>query len=109
MGFLTDLIGDLRRRLERDPLDESGLRSIAMPPPPPRPFEDALRGTPPALIGEYKRSSPSAGAIAEPDPASQARGYQGGGAAAGSRPSARSGLRRASPCCGRISWSTPRR
>jgi indole-3-glycerol phosphate synthase len=82
MGFLTDLIGDLRRRLERDPLDESGLLAIAMHLPPPRPFEDALRGTPPALIGEYKRSSPSAGAIAEPDPASQARAYQEGGAAA---------------------------
>jgi indole-3-glycerol phosphate synthase len=82
MGFLTDLIGDLRRRLERDPLDESGLLAVAMHLPPPRPFEDALRGTPPALIAEYKRSSPSAGAIAEPDPASQARAYQEGGAAA---------------------------
>ena len=82
MGFLTDLIGDLRRRLERDPLDESGLLAIAMHLPPPRPFEDTLRGTPPALIGEYKRLSPSAGTIAEPDPASQARAYQEGGAAA---------------------------
>jgi indole-3-glycerol phosphate synthase len=82
MGFLTDLIGDLRRRLERDPLDESGLLAVAMHLPPPRPFEDALRGTPPALIAEYKRSSPSAGPIAGPDVASQARAYDEGGAAA---------------------------
>ena len=82
MGFLTDLVGDLRRRLERDPLDESGLLAVAMHLPPPRPFEDALRGTPPALIAEYKRASPSAGAIAEPDVASQARAYEEGGAAA---------------------------
>jgi indole-3-glycerol phosphate synthase len=82
MGFLTDLLGDLRRRLERDPLDESGLLAVAMHLPPPRPFEHALREAPPALIAEYKRSSPSAGAIAEPEIASQARAYEEGGAAA---------------------------
>jgi indole-3-glycerol phosphate synthase len=82
MGFLTDLLDDLRRRLERDPLDESGLLAVAMHLPPPRPFEDALRAAPPALIAEYKRSSPSAGAIADPDIASQARAYEEGGAAA---------------------------
>jgi indole-3-glycerol phosphate synthase len=82
MGFLTDLLDELRRRLERDPLDESGLLALAMHLPPPRPFEGALRSAPPALIAEYKRSSPSAGAIAEPDVASQARAYEEGGAAA---------------------------
>ena len=82
MGFLTDLLDDLRRRLERDPLDEPGLLALAMHLPPPRPFEDALRSAPPALIAEYKRSSPSAGAISEPDVASQARTYEEGGAAA---------------------------
>ena len=82
MGFLTDLVGDLRRRLELDPLDESGLLAIAMHLPPPRPFEGSLRRTPPAVIAEYKRSSPSAGAIAEPDVAGQARAYEEGGAAA---------------------------
>jgi len=82
MGFLTDLLDDLRRRLEHDPLDEPGLLALAMHLPPPRPFEDALRSGPPALIAEYKRSSPSAGAIAEPDVASQARAYEEGGAAA---------------------------
>ena len=39
MGFLTDLVDDLRRRLERDPLDESSLMGRAMQLPPPRPFE----------------------------------------------------------------------
>jgi indole-3-glycerol phosphate synthase len=82
MGFLTDLLDDLRRRLEHDPLDEPGLLALAMHLPPPRPFEDALRSAPRALIAEYKRSSPSAGAIAEPDVASQARAYEEGGAAA---------------------------
>ena len=82
MGFLTDLLDDLRRRLERDPLDEPGLLALAMHLPPPRPFEGALRSAPPALIAEYKRSSPSAGAISEPDVASQARAYEEGGAAA---------------------------
>jgi indole-3-glycerol phosphate synthase len=82
MGFLTDLLDDLRRRLERDPLDEPGLLALAMHLQPPRPFEDALRSAPPALIAEYKRSSPSAGAISEPDVASQARAYEEGGAAA---------------------------
>ena len=82
MGFLTDLVGDLRRRLELDPLDESGLLAIAMHLPPPRPFEGSLRRTRPAVIAEYKRSSPSAGAIAEPDVAGQARAYEEGGAVA---------------------------
>lgn len=82
MGFLTDLVGDLRRRLERDPLDESELLAIAMHLPPPRPFEGSLRRTRPAVIAEYKRSSPSAGVIAEPDVAGQARAYEEGGAAA---------------------------
>ena len=82
MGFLTDLVDDLRRRLERDPLDESELLAIAIHLPPPRPFEGSLRRTGPAVIAEYKRSSPSAGAIAEPDVAGQARAYEEGGAAA---------------------------
>jgi indole-3-glycerol phosphate synthase len=82
MGFLGDLVDDVRRRLERKPLDESVLMARAQQLPPPRPFEQALReAVPPAIIAEYKRSSPSAGEIAEPDLATQARAYEAGGAA----------------------------
>src|ERR687898_905248 len=41
MGFLTDLVGDLRRRLEREPLDESRLLAIAVLTEPTR-FDGAL-------------------------------------------------------------------
>jgi indole-3-glycerol phosphate synthase len=51
--------------------------------PPARSFAGALwSASPPAVIAEVKRSSPSAGAIAEVDPAAQARAYEDAGAAA---------------------------
>ena len=83
MGFLTDLVDDLRLRLERDPLDESSLMDRAMQLPPPRPFEEALRdASPPAVIGEFKRSSPSGGAISDADLSTRVRAYRAGGAVA---------------------------
>ena len=83
MGFLTEITDDVRRRLVRSPLDESGLMALALRLPPTRPFDDALRTDhPPAVIAEIKRSSPSAGKIAEADPAARARAYEGAGAAA---------------------------
>jgi indole-3-glycerol phosphate synthase len=83
MGFLTEIVDDARRRLERNPLDESALMALALRLPPARPFVDALRvGPAPAVIAEIKRSSPSAGRIAEADPGARARAYDAGGAAA---------------------------
>lgn len=80
MGFLSDLVRELRERLDREPLDASALLQRAMASPPPRPFEDALRSASPAVIAEVKRASPSAGPIADRDPAAQARAYEAGGA-----------------------------
>ncbi|MGZ8613016.1 MAG: indole-3-glycerol phosphate synthase TrpC [Actinomycetota bacterium] len=83
MGFLTEIVDDVRRRLERRPLDESRLMGLALRLPPSRPFAAALRDAPgTAVIAEVKRSSPSAGWIADADPGERARAYEGGGAAA---------------------------
>lgn len=82
MGFLTDLVDDLRRRLDRDPLDDAALLARARARPPARGFETALAARTPAIIAEVKRASPSAGAIAaDADPIRQATAYRDGGAA----------------------------
>ncbi|HXJ64718.1 MAG TPA: indole-3-glycerol phosphate synthase TrpC [Actinomycetota bacterium] len=83
MGFLTDLVARVRRDLERAPLDEGALYARCMSLPPARDFAGALRGAPgTAVIAEVKRSSPSAGAIAEVDPRALAATYERAGAAA---------------------------
>ncbi|MFL5737227.1 MAG: indole-3-glycerol phosphate synthase TrpC [Actinomycetota bacterium] len=82
MGFLSDLVSRRRAELEERPLDDESLRVAAASAPPAKDFEAALRGPGVALIAEVKRSSPSAGAIAETEPEERARTYTRGGAAA---------------------------
>jgi indole-3-glycerol phosphate synthase len=84
MGFLSELVAERRRELERHPLDDSMLLARALAVPRARDFVGALRAHAgrQAVIAEVKRASPSAGMIAERDPAEQARAYASAGAAA---------------------------
>ncbi len=83
MGFLSEKVDDVRRRLERHPIDESKLMALALGLPPTRGFAGALWSAEgPAVIAEVKRASPTAGAIADTDPAERAREYERAGAAA---------------------------
>ena len=83
MGFLSETVAEVRRRLERSPLDASRLMALALAMPPARGFAAALRAAaPPAVIAEVKRASPSAGTIADVDAAARARAYERAGAAA---------------------------
>jgi indole-3-glycerol phosphate synthase len=82
MGFLSDLVAELRTELAAQPPDDSALRTAAASAPAVRNFEAALRDHGVAVIAEVKRSSPSAGAIAETDPEERAAAYERGGAAA---------------------------
>jgi len=83
VGFLSELVARVRRELELHPLDEGALYARCMSLPPARDLERALRDEPgTAVIAEVKRSSPSAGAIAEVDPRAQAAAYERAGASA---------------------------
>lgn len=81
MGFLSDLVAERRRHLERHPLDDSILLARALAMPEARDFLGALRAHVPAAIAEVKRASPSAGEIADRDPGVQAKAYAAAGAA----------------------------
>lgn len=83
MGFLSDLLDELRRDLDRDPIDESRLMARVTAMPSSRDFARALRAAdPPAVIAEVKRTSPSAGRIADADPGRLGAAYEAGGATA---------------------------
>ncbi|MEX2275232.1 MAG: indole-3-glycerol phosphate synthase TrpC [Actinomycetota bacterium] len=83
MGFLSDLVADLRRDLEMHPLDDSALMARVVSSPPPRDFVGVLRAAQiPAVIAEIKRASPSAGPIAQTDAGRQAELYAAAGASA---------------------------
>jgi indole-3-glycerol phosphate synthase len=82
MGFLTDIVGRVRRDLDEHPLPEGTLLLRTQAAPPPVDMEEALRRPGMGLIAEVKRASPSAGEIAEADPGRQAARYQEGGARA---------------------------
>ena len=85
MGFLSDVVADVRRELARAPLDESRLMARILAMPPTRDFAASLHdsaGPSPKVIAEVKRSSPSAGRLADPDPGEQAAAYEEAGASA---------------------------
>lgn len=82
MGFLSELVLERRREMDRRPLDDATLLARAMALPPPRGFVGALRARAPAVIAEVKRASPSAGPIADRDAGEWARAYAAAGAAA---------------------------
>ena len=85
MGFLSDVVADVRSELARAPLDESRLMARILALPPTRDFTASLGGAigpSPKVIAEVKRSSPSSGRLADPDPGEQAAAYEEAGASA---------------------------
>lgn len=87
MGFLSDLVAQVRADLRHDPIDVAVLHAAVSDAPEPRNLGWVLRGYAQedgiAVIAEVKRASPSAGPIAsDADPVLQATAYDVGGASA---------------------------
>ena len=84
MNVLQKILAHKRAELElrtaRIPLAQIRRRALAAAPP--RDFSSALSGPGLAVIAEIKRASPSAGRIADLDPAAVAANYESAGAAA---------------------------
>lgn len=82
MSVLQEITAQRRADVRGRTRELADLRARAADQPPARIFGAALRGDGLQLIAEIKRASPSAGPIADTDPAERARVYEGGGAAA---------------------------
>jgi indole-3-glycerol phosphate synthase len=85
MSVLDDIVAGVREDLEprRAAVSEADLRVALADVDPPRDPMPAFRAEGSSVIAEVKRRSPSKGALAEiPDPATLARQYAAGGAAA---------------------------
>jgi len=81
--ILTRIVEHKRAELARDLPQRAELERRAATRTDHRDFHRALTGHPPSVIGEIKKASPSKGIFTEHfDPASNARMYAGGGAAA---------------------------
>ncbi len=86
MSILDEILAQKRGEVARLRAEhgEAALEALARDASPPRGFERALRdGTPPRVIAELKRASPSKGVIrGDADAGAIARAYAGGGAVA---------------------------
>ena len=82
MGFLSDVVEQVRKGLELKRPDDSALMARAVSMPPVRDFTPVLAGERPAFIAEIERASPWSGPAGEIDPRALARAYAAGGASA---------------------------
>jgi indole-3-glycerol phosphate synthase len=82
VGFLSEVVGRVRRDLAERPLNEGHLLMRTRARPPPRDLQGALRRPGVSIVAAVERASPWAGAIEEADAGEQAERYELGGATA---------------------------